>query len=163
MIEDIIEKVGKYNILNYLLPGVVYVYLLSELCNINLIQENLLIGGFLYYFIGMLISRVGSLIIAPIYKLIKVVTYKEYKEFIVASEKDPKLNTLSTENNMYRTFTALFLLGIISKFYCESLTKYPWIQNNIEWIILIGLFLIFTLAYRKQTGFISERINKNIV
>lgn len=161
MIEDLIEKISKYNILNYLLPGVIYVYLLSEICNISLIQENILIGVFLYYFIGMLISRIGSLIVAPFYKLIKLVVYEDYKEFVDATENDSKIDTLSTENNMYRSFVALFLVAIISKFYCESLSQNEWIKNNIEWILLLGLFLIFTLAYRKQTNFITQRINRN--
>ena len=60
-IKEILEKISSYNIFNYLFPGILFVFIANALIGYNLIQENILIGVFLYYFIGMAISRVGSI------------------------------------------------------------------------------------------------------
>lgn len=57
--KEILEKVSSYNLFNYLLPGTVFVFVLSKISGYNFIQKDLLIGAFLYYFIGLVISRIG--------------------------------------------------------------------------------------------------------
>ena len=44
----------------------------SEITEYNLVQENNFIGAFLYYFIGLVISRFGSLIIGSILQIDKL-------------------------------------------------------------------------------------------
>ena len=61
--KEIIDKLSSYNIFNYLLPGVLFVAIAKNFTEYNLILDNDFIGAFFYYFIGMVISRFGSLII----------------------------------------------------------------------------------------------------
>jgi hypothetical protein len=113
---------------------------------------------FLYYFIGMVISRAGSLVFAPLLKKTGFVVYTEYKDFVAASKEDEKLDILSEANNTYRTFCSLFLIVGSVKLY-ETLARRASIpEDTSEWVLFLVLFLLFAFAYRKQTKFITQRI-----
>jgi len=157
--KDLLEKLSSYNIFNYLLPGIIFVVIAEKLTSFSLVQNDIIIGVFLYYFIGLVISRIGSLFIEPILKKIKFITFAPYSEFVTASKKDVKLDTLSEVNNMYRTFCSLFLVLLIIKCYDFISKKYPVISEWNSVVIAIGLLLLFLFSYRKQTQYIKKRVN----
>ena len=68
--EKIIEKMDSYNIFNYLLPGAIFDYMFEILFHMKLVQGNIVENLFVYYFLGMILSRIGSIIIEPICKKI---------------------------------------------------------------------------------------------
>jgi len=156
------DKISSYNIFNYLLPGILYVVLISEFSAVNLIQDDIVVGAFLYYFIGLVISRIGSLIVEPIFKKVKILKHAEYSDFIAASEKDTKIETFSESNNMYRTLVALFLILLFSKLYILLSMKYEWSRSTDFYIIATVLLIMFILAYRKQTNYITKRIEHHL-
>lgn len=159
--KDLIDKLSSYNIFNYLLPGIIFVVFLKEVIGYNFIQDNNLIGAFLYYFIGMVVSRFGSVIIEPLLKYISFIKFKDYKLFVSASKQDSKLELLSEVNNTYRTISATFILLVLFKIYKLIDDKYI-ISGPFSLIILIILMLIlFLFSYRKQTNYISKRIEAN--
>jgi len=160
--KDLLDKLSSYNIFNYLLPGIVFVALAEKLTSLSLIQKDIVVGVFLYYFIGLVISRIGSLIIEPVLKKVKFITFTSYSDFVSASKKDDKLDILSEVNNMYRTFCSLFLLLIVLKCYDFLSKNYPGISEWSSSIIVIGLLLLFLFAYRKQTKYIAKRVNANL-
>ena len=157
--KDLLEKLSSYNIFNYLLPGIIFVVIAEKLTSFSLVQNDIIIGVFLYYFIGLVISRIGSLFIEPILKKIKFITFAPYSEFVTASKKDVKLDTLSEVNNMYRTFCSLFLVLLIIKCYDFISKKYPVISEWNSVVIAIGLLLLFLFSYRKQTQYMKKRVN----
>ena len=89
--KDILQKLSSYNIFNYLLPGIVFVALLRLFTSYNLIVNEVIVGAFLYYFIGLIISRIGSLVIEPILKKTSLINFSDYGNFISASKKDEKI------------------------------------------------------------------------
>jgi hypothetical protein len=156
--KEIIDKLSSYNIFNYLLPGVLFVAIAKNFTEYNLILDNDFIGAFFYYFIGMVMSRFGSLIIEPILKKIKFVKFSDYSDFISASKKDAKVELFSEVNNTYRSITSMLFLLIILKLYSHYDFQYHF-QKGISISIVIGLILfMFLFAYRKQTGYINKRI-----
>jgi hypothetical protein len=60
---NLLDKLSSYNLFNYLLPGIVFVILSSDFTRYSFVQQDIVLGLFLYYFIGLAISRFGSLII----------------------------------------------------------------------------------------------------
>ena len=156
--KEIIEKLSSYNILNYLIPGTLFAGFGEVITGYGFIQKDLVIGLVLYYFIGMVISRFGSLCLEPLLKRIKFVDFATYADFVKASKADAKIDTLSEANNTYRTMVSLILaLGFLKLF--ELLMK--WLQVTPEgslWIAFLALFLLFLFSYRKQTSFIKERV-----
>lgn len=155
---DIISKITSYDFFNNLLPWIIFAYTVDNFTNYSLIQDNLLVGAFLYYFIWIIISRFGSLFVEPILKFVKFADWIDYKKFKEAATKDSKIYILSEKNNMYRTFISMFILILLIIIY-EYLKNYFNILNNYNWIIIIFILLIlFLFSYKKQTKYIVERV-----
>jgi hypothetical protein len=159
--KEILDKISSYNLFNYLLPGVLFAFIASKMTGINLLQNDLITGAFVYYFIGLVISRFGSLVIEPILKKAKFVSFADYKDFVTVSQSDAKLDTLSEANNMYRTLMSMFLLLILSGIYSWLTLKFPIIKDCSLIILVILLFIMFLFSYRKQTNYITKRIKSN--
>ena len=158
--ERIIEKISSYNLFNYLLPGVLFTVFAKYFLYIDLTQGDIVLDIFLYYFIGLVVSRFGSLAIEPILKKIHFLRFNKYKDFIIASKDDPKIEIFSEANNMYRTFTALFTLLLLSKLYFFIQQLYPALQKWNDCILIVLLLVMFLYSYRKQTTYIFNRITQ---
>jgi hypothetical protein len=156
--KDLLSKLSSYNLFNFLFPGIIFAALSKEVTHYSFIQQDIITGAFLYYFIGLVISRFGSLVIEPLLKRLSFLQFADYKDFIAASKKDEKIELLSEVNNTYRTLCSLFILLLLLKLYDGVQGRFPTLK---EWdtIILVVLLLgMFLLSYRKQTGYIRKRI-----
>lgn len=157
---DLLEKLSSYNLFNYLFPGVLFAAAGTYLTSYSLLMNDVLVGVFIYYFYGLVISRIGSLVLEPIFGRFGVVRFASYDDFVVVSENDNKLELLSEQKNMYRTLTSTFLcllllyifdiIGQYDSYLLSSLFVHPF--------IVFLLFLLFTLSYRKQGQYILSRI-----
>ena len=156
--KDLLDKLSSYNIFNYLFPGILFVIFAEKFTSIALIQKDIILGVFLYYFIGLVISRIGSLCIEPLLKKIGFLIFAEYSEFISAAKLDGKLEILSEQNNMYRTLCSLFLSITMIKSYEWITEKYSVVAGWGRELTIVGLLVLFIFAYRKQTGYITKRI-----
>ena len=155
--KEILDKVTSYNLFNYLLPGTLFVVILDRFTQYSFTQDNLIISAFVYYFAGLVISRIGSLLIEPILKKLKFVRFAEYKDFVVASKSDSKLEDLSEANNMYRTFISLFVLLFLFKLYELFSYRFVFLTTYEDYILILILLIMFAFSYRKQTSYIKSR------
>ncbi len=158
---DLLDKISTYNLFNYLLPGILFVYISKYFTDYNFIQDDIFIGAFLYYFIGMVISRFGSLFVEPILKRISFLKFADYKSFIIASKKDDKIELFSEVNNTYRTITALFIILLLEKIYNHFQVRWNIPIDITYLIVVVVIIVIFLYSYRKQTNYIRERIEAN--
>lgn len=159
---ELLAKISSYNLFNYLLPGVLFVALAEIWTSYSFSQENLLIAAFVYYFIGMVISRVGSLIIEPLLKRVKFVEFAEYADFVKVSSADTKIEILSEANNSYRTLSALFVsLGVLKIFSLVG-AKFPSLVGWGDSTLIVLLLILFLYSYRKQTAYITKRIRAKL-
>lgn len=156
--KDLLDKLTSYNLYNYLLPGIIFVVLLKELTSFSFVQENLVIGVFVYYFIGLIISRIGSLVIEPILKWTNFIKFGDYSRFVLVSKKDSKIETLSEVNNSYRTISSMFILLLALKFYETLVFKFTIQESTSKLFLIILLLTLFLFSYRKQTKYITARI-----
>lgn len=154
--EKLLEKLTSYNLFNYLSPGIIFSILLEKTTNYSIIQENIVVEAFFAYFIGLLISRISSLIIEPILKKVKFVKFSDYRDFVLASENDNKIELLSESNNMYRVFISLFFVLIIVNIYEQLVQQMLGEYNNF--VVMVLLLLLFLFSYRKQTNYITQRV-----
>lgn len=178
-IQKLTEKITSYNIFNNLLPGIVFCYLIERFSNITLTTNKLLEDFFIYYFIGIVISRIGSLFIKWFLEKIGIVQPKSpilnptsYENYIEASKSDSFLKILNETNNTYRTLIALFtsILAIVLYEHLLSDTLHTLItikfglNMKIVLLIILCAFLIFlfTLSYKKQSQFIESRVTHYI-
>lgn len=159
--KELAEKLSSYNLFNYLLPGTVFSVLADTFTEYTFIHENLFVAFFIYYFTGLVISRIGSLTLEPLFRKIGFVKFAPYEDFIRCSDQDKKLEVLSEANNTYRTLATVFVsLGVLKL--VELLFDHPkipaWTAPLGLCVFLLGLFIF---SYRKQTAYIKSRIDHN--
>lgn len=158
--DKFIEKLEEYEIFNYLLPGIIFTYLLKYYVGIDIFQSNVIEMAFIFYFIGSVISRFGSIVIEEILKKIKFIKYSNYNDYINAVKKDDFIKKLLISNNTYRTLCAGFLLILIIKG-VKELVNYFNLQTGIIYtIVIIFGFILYLLSFKKQTGIIVKRVDK---
>lgn len=158
--ENFLEKISSYNLLNNLLPGVIFNYFSKTILVINTSGNSLFENLVFWYFVGMIISRIGSLIIEPLCKKIGFVIYADYGKFKIACEKDPKIDILLEVNNMYRSFFSLFIIIIFFKIYVVIMEYVP-ILVMANSMFYVFLAILFGFSYRKQTHYIKSRVELN--
>lgn len=158
--EKLIEKLDSYSILNNLLPGAVFAYLFEYIFAVDIVRDGIVENLFIYYFIGMIVSRIGSLVVEPLCKKIKWVKYADYSNYLKASRKDDKIDVLSEVNNSFRTIFSLCLILITTKLYMLIIAWLEIPQNYNKLIVLAVITLIFAVSYRKQTKYVVDRVNK---
>jgi len=152
---ELLQKLSTYNIFNYLFPGVVFVILLNRYTGINLAVDDVILGMFLYYFFGLVLSRIGSVFFLAPLKGSKNEQFSDYARFIRASKLDDKIELLSEVNNMHRTIIAMLVVLLAISICNGSVTC-------LLTTSLLGIVTLFVLSYRKQTSFITKRIDETL-
>lgn len=152
--EKIIEKIEIYHFINYLLPGTIFVAIFNKIFENNFFDSNIVIAVIEYYFIGLILSRISSVLLQPIFKKTKIIKYADYNKYIKSSKEDDKLEILQREANQYRTYIATFIiLAIVQSYICITNKNF-----TIILVLFVGLAILFTLAYKKQIKFIVDRV-----
>jgi hypothetical protein len=158
-VDKILDKLSSYNIFNYLFPGVVFCVIADSYLAIPLLQDSIINGLILYYFIGLVISRFGSIVIEPILKKTGIIKFADYQSYIKAAKEDPKIELLSASNNTYRTLLSALLILCVSAIGVKLVQTYPGLLGFVKYSILPGLVLSFGFSYMKQTEYIKRRIS----
>jgi len=156
---NLLEKLSSYNIFNNLLPGVVFVSLGENLQVLKINHDNWVELAFLYYFIGMVISRIGSLVLEPFLKKVKLLKFADYSKFVIANRIDSKVEVLSETNNTYRTLATVALLILAAEGKSKLGIAAHWSAETETIILVVVIFLLFVLSYRKQSNYITKRVD----
>lgn len=158
---EFLDKISSYNIFNSLLPGIIFSYLVSIFTSIDIIQDDLVVGIFFYYFVGLIISRLGSILVEPLFKKLKLIKYADYSDYLQAKAKDKDISLLLEHNNMYRTLCAIPITLCIIKAYEYLMSIIPNLQD-LSWVIIsIFLLCLFSASFIKQTKYLVKRIEKS--
>ena len=160
--EKLLEKISIYHILNNLVPGSIFCLMLHRINGINMLSEKTIETVFVYYFVGMVVSRFGSLVVEPISIKFGIVKYADHHDYIAASPKDEMIATLLETNNLYRTIAASGLLVILIKVYIIIEQRFCFLSDARPYLVGIIVFVLFLLSYRKQTAYIKSRVEKVI-
>jgi hypothetical protein len=155
---DILAKISSYNIFNNLVPGAVLAFLLATFEIYTIDTKSIVTDLIVFYFMGLVISRVGSLVVEPLFKLTGLIKYADYKDYLTASAKDARIFILIEENNQYRTLVALIVTVILVYFAKLAVTCF---MLSASWVyagLTVALLVLFTFSYRKQTDYIRKRV-----
>ena len=163
--EKIISSIPVYNLLTNLIPGTVLATLLKfcvEGCDIFSLSNNIWILAVILYFLGVINSRISSLVFEPLIKSLKIVKCASHKDFTDAELKDTsgKLTQLSRMNNEYRSYISVFAIVLILKLTFISSSAKDFVTDNVCWLILVLGVLLFLCSYRKQVFYITSRISR---
>lgn len=159
--KELLDKLSSYNIFNYLLPGILFAAFVDGLTSLQILQKDIVIGVFIYYFFGSIVSRIGSLFIEPVLRKAGIVKFAPYEDFVRVSKADPKLDVLSEANNMYRTLCSLMVCVGAVVLYDKASVSWPVLHTVAPAILIVGLFSLYIYSYKKQTAYITKRIEAN--
>lgn len=160
--EKLLEKISSFNLFTNLYPGVIFCFISQNLLKIPLIQSDPFVGAFLYYFIGMTISRIGSILIEPVLEKLRFVHYPKYEDFLAASGNDTKINDLLETNNSYRSVISLLFCVVFTYLYTFLGNIWP-VLISYEYHIIVALLLVlFLFAYKKNTRYIRNRVSNYV-
>ena len=175
VLENLLSKISAYELINNFIPGAVYFGIVERVTHFKLGAPNTYTAIVLCYFAGVVIGRIGSLYFSNSQRKksnVDTNTTNEpdsnglpHSEFTKAEllDKERKVTTLSTMNNVYRTFIALpicvlltVLLDLIWNYTPESICI---VERKTAFVILacIGLALILNKAYKKQSWYVANR------
>ena len=157
--KELLDKLTSYNIFNYLLPGVLFAGIGSYYAQYPLIIDNIVISVFVYYFYGLVISRIGSLIIEPFLKKLQFVRFAPYPQFVAASKVDEKIEVLSETNNMYRSLISMLICLLLAMTYSHLENTYAWFSGYTQSVVIVLLLLLFAFSYKKQSEYITNRVS----
>lgn len=176
VIKNVMEKISSYNIFNNFFPGIVFCYIVKHTTRISLANGEILENLFIYYFIGMMISRIGSMFVEKWLKSLQVkdkitktkkpfLNFAPYEKYIEASEKDAFIKVLNETNNIYRTIISVFLLVIVAKLYDWLFYDYVKCLGIVgkNLICISGcliIIMLFIYSYKKQTDYIRSRVER---
>lgn len=154
------NKISEYHFIQTLVPGMIFTYCSKMFYGINFLIDKPIYDFIVILIIGLLISRIGSIVVEPILRKIKIINFCTYSDYIEASKKDSILKDLSETNNLYRAIIATFLVLPVERLYIFLRERFLWI-NEWSYLILSVLFIVlFIFSYRKQTKYIKERVDE---
>lgn len=166
LIKIVADKLSAYEIINNIFPGSVFCYLVSKTTRFSFSGKNIWEDIIIYYFVGIIVGRIGSLLLEKVLIKSRLVKFCDYTDYINAEKEDEKISDLSTKNNMYRSLMSVGICGLGVIVFDIG---YGWLINYGTCVkvlsnILICTFIatIFMLAYIKQTNYVRYRIEKNI-
>ena len=154
--DSLLSLLNEYELFNNIFPGIIFLYF-SNLQNYIPILDKIDIYEklFLYYFIGLIISRIGSLFLEPLFKKLEIIKFADYSKFLKVEEKDSKIYMLVLVNNMYRSFCAVFLFSFFWLIYKND---FLFSTLLLRLLIILFLFFLFVYSYKKQTEYIKKRV-----
>lgn len=156
--EKIIDKLSSYHIFNYIIPGGLFLILCNNYLNIKIEQDKFIYFFFMSYFIGIIISRVSSLVTEKIIYFVFKIKKESHEDYIKASKKDEKIEMLMQDMNMYRSICTMLIILLIIKV-VKIFGLYQLIRKDFLIVLLfILLIIIFVCAYIKQTKYVISRV-----
>lgn len=158
-----LEKLSSYEILNNILPGAFFGMAAKLLWGIDISMQNIGETFLLFYFIGLGINRIGSLIVEPVLKSLHFIKFAPHDDFAVASKTEQKLYKMSEINNNYRALLTCCLLLLAIPPVQSLMTQWLWLKENKRWVGLVALFFLLLFAYKKQTKYVCNHVRTTLM
>ena len=163
LFKQIVEKLSPYEFITNLLPGTVLCIILQYLVGFNiLVSDSIFVLGILFYFVGIVSNRFGSVCMEKVLKKCKFLVFVPYDDYIIAEKKDEKVALLNTINNSYRSYLSVIVLSLFAFGYKALLNVWECLNAYSGLFLLAALFFLFLFSYRKQTSYVRERVKKNL-
>lgn len=167
--EKIIDNISVYEVVNNIVPGSIYVVLVKYLTCFNFLSgHDFYENAVLIYFIGLIISRIGSLVVESALRyectwwkaFLKFAPYSDYLQAEKLDESG-RVRYFSMVNNMYCCMTSTAICVFLT-----LLFSYVWpcvfTKSGVKNITMIAgcilLILLFAFSYRKQTNYVKSRV-----
>lgn len=157
IVNSLFNKLSSYQLLAILLPGASLLgYMKFFLCIDIKVDENVWWFLLSSYVTGVILSRIGSVVIEGIMKKFSYIKKYDVQKYINKRKEDDLVETLLSFANLYRSFSAVFLtLPIIS-----LLKGYGVAEHCTMYILYLLLLLLFVISFYKQYGYFCDSVDK---
>lgn len=161
IIGTVLEKISSYNLLNYFLPGILLCIILKYIVGYNILVGTDLENILICYFVGLINNRISSLWGEKFLIKTKFLKFADYSDYVKAENNDDtgKLIGLSAVNNSYRSYTTVFFICFIVQLVKLLMIRVVLCIELIKLIVILMLLILFMFSYKKQTEYITERID----
>lgn len=158
LLKQVVERFSSYKLFNFFLPGAVMygVLRLNGVVALDILKfwELLIV----IYFMGLLCSRVGSVVIEEIMKRFNWIKGYDIKKYLEKQNSESMIVVLLEICNTYRTFAAVFLIlpfvHIVYGAYLETLSWSVLYYVIPELLIMI----LFCFSFYKQYCYFQNSI-----
>lgn len=150
--ETLIKGLGAYDLFVNLIPGVLYYLFAPDWFQQLFTSANGFELLIVCYFFGIVLSRVGSLVIENFLKWRSWILIPDYMSFIKAEEMDEKVSKLERIGSLSSMAIILCLV-----YTANNLCGY----SPIGWyktIVFLALAILFVFSFMKQKRYVAERV-----
>lgn len=157
IINSLFNKLSAYQLLSLMLPGASLLGTMKFVFSIDIkVDENIWWFLLASYVMGIIISRIGSLLVEEIFKKLELIEGYNVGNYIAKRKEDDMVETLLSFANLYRSLCALsILLIIVTIVEGYSLCDY-WLYYLLEVVLL----LLFGFSFYKQYNYFNSVIKK---
>lgn len=149
------EKLSSYSLFNFIFPGILFLGLIKFVGKKDIIfDENIWWFLLAAYSCGMIISRIGSLIVEELFKKFGWIKKYDVQKYSESLKHNVMTGILLEICNTYRTLCAMWLiLFVLTMFVDLEICRYKLLF--IEAILII----LFAFSFVKQHNYFTENIN----
>lgn len=143
-----------YDVINGLVPGTLFAFVAAQISILPVTIDDQFIALVLYFSYGIVLSRLGSLVLESPLKRIGFLPSSDYASFVRAEKRDEKISRILEVANMYRNLSSTGILLLALSFICPS-------ELGEEWTVRIACICfsaLFVASWIKQRGYISWRV-----
>ena len=150
IINSLFNKLSAYQLLSLMLPGASLLGTLKFIFTIDIkVNENIWWFLLASYVVGIILSRIGSLLIEEVFKKMGFIKGYNVGNYIAKRKEDDMVETLLSFANLYRSFCALSILMII----VTMVKGYGFCDYWHYFLLEVLLLLLFAFSFCKQYNY----------
>ena len=155
--EKLLEKISSFHLIVHLIPGAAFCYLADMFTTLTFPNGSNISDFVVFYFVGVIIGRFGSIVIEPIYKFCRILKFAPYSDYLKAERVDPKIEVLSEMNDFYRSLVSMIVLLTLLLLYEKFALEFMILSKIRIPLFCIFLIILLSFSYRKQTEYVRKR------
>lgn len=157
IVNSLFNRLSSYQILAILLPGASLLGYMKFYLSIEIkVDENVWWFLLSSYVTGVILSRIGSVVIEGIMKKFSYIKKYDVQRYLIKRKDDDLVETLLSFANLYRSFSAVFLVLPIISILCG----YNPFKYYLIYFLYIMLLILFINSFYKQYKYFCNAVDK---
>lgn len=157
---DFIFLLSNLRVVSSIVPGAILCIYINDFLKINILRHETIVNIFIFYAVGVIIGRIGSIVIEPLFESFGIIDKENYPNFIDAEIKNPKVSTIDEISRFYRSMATLMMLIIVGILFEYPMNLYPLTYVLGGHIVSVLILILMIKSYSKQSEYTANRIKK---
>ena len=160
--KEFADVISSYRIVNNLIPGGALCVFSYYFIDNRVLFNNVFFNICLFYIVGIVIGRIGSVIVEKVCKDVGFIDRAKYEDFVEAEKSDTSLKTISEISDLYRNMISLCILLEIgcAISLCFNKQSLCLVETALLISVIVGALMLF--AYKKQINYVRRRVYKDL-